>query len=145
MARTFRPCRLVITFVLSVMLILSVTHLTQAKSSYLTQIYPSQMQVEKAISYYYASLSIFRKKNAIKHFDSLTYRPIYSVLKPWYNNPEDQKKFDGFAEWWRFDVCAQYQFAPVALPAARQTARHLFTFEMTHDTWSVIGMGLQSC
>src|SRR5258708_5160322 len=121
MAQTFYPYRLAFALVLSVVLVLSVTQLTQAKTAHRTQRYPSQAQAEAAISQYYEHESTFSGKNTILHFDSLTYRPIYTVLKPSYSNPEDQKKFDGFGEWWRFDVCAQYQFTPVTSPQARQT------------------------
>lgn len=146
MAQTFYPYRFAFALVLSVVLVLSVTQLTQAKTAHRTQRYPSQVEAEAAISQYYEHENAFSRKSTMLHFDSLTYRPVYSVLKPSYSNPEDQKKFDGFAEWWRFDVCAQYQFTSVPLPEAKQTARHIFTFENTYtDTWNVIGMGLQSC
>lgn len=140
MARTFYPYRLAFALVLSVVLVLSVTQLAQAKTAHSTQRYPSQAQAEAAISQYYEHESPFSGKNTILHFDSLTYRPVYSVVKP---NPPG---FGGSAAWWRFDVCVQYQFAPVMSPQARQTARHIFTFEETRaDTWNVVGMSLQSC
>jgi hypothetical protein len=148
MMKTFHPCCLGLAGILSVMLVLSVTQLTQAKTSHFTQYYPSQTQAEDAISYYYTHISIFHEKNTILHFNRLIYRPVYSVRKPMYSNPEEQKKFDGFAGWWRFDICADYQFAPLTSPQARQTAHHLFTFEILTtdpDTWHVIGMSLQSC
>lgn len=139
---------LVLVCVLSMVLMMSTTQLTQATTSHLNQFYPSQTQAIDAISYYYTHTSIFHGKNTIQHFDSLIYRPVYSVRKPMFSNPEEQRRFDGFAGWWRFDICAQYQFAPLASPQARQTARHLFVFEIIRtdpDIWHVIGISPQSC
>jgi hypothetical protein len=146
MLQIFQLYRLAIAFVLSVVLVLGGVQLTQAKTSQ-NPVYPSQAQAEEAISQYYMHGSTFSGKNTILRFDIFTYKSAYRVLKPSYSNFEDQKKFDGFIEVRRFDVCAQYQFTSVAFPVAGQTARHIFTLEGSSSTgiWNGIGMSLQSC
>lgn len=132
MAQTFYPYRFAFALVLSVILVLSVTQLAQAKTAQ-RPTYPTQTEAKDAIAYYYNFLGAFHDKNFLYSIDSITYGPLY-----------------GTSIWERFGACTQYQFAPKTSPHAKQTARHIFTFQYdpgrfpTHP-WTVIDMDVNAC
>ena len=131
MAQVFHTCRIVLALVLSVLLVLSVAQLAQAKTS---QNYPSRDQAENAVQYYYNIIGPFSEYYGLNRVDSITYGPIYGT-----------GTFD------RFGACVQYQFSPWRSPQAKQTARHIFTFQYEdgslriNNGWDVIRMDMNPC
>lgn len=137
MAQMFHPYRIMLVLILSVILALNMTQLTQAKTShnsgYPYPDYPTKDQATNAVQYYYNIIGPFSEKNVLGSIDSITYGSMY-----------------GTGTFVRFPACVQYRFSEKSSPEVIHTARHTFTFQYEPERirdnkgWHVVKMDVNT-